>query len=875
MRQHQPPNWIRRILEAICDPVILEGALGDLEELFEDRLKEKGPRSARWGYVLGALGFLRPFAWKKKNEYTINHLDMLKNQLKVIFRSLINSRSYTFINIFWLSVSFACCVLIGLYVQNELSYDRYHEKKDRIYRMACNMAGGSFENGIAKIPEPWGPEAKATIPEVENACRFLFYGQALVSQDDKQYYENGGLYVDSTVFDMFSWKLLQGDPRTALSAPNSLVLTETLAEKYFPGQNPVGQSLSFDNETQMNITGVVADPPSNSHFTFRFMVSLAGYTPPDHGNKWERWLQYYTYLLLRPGTKPGQVEPKLDAMIAPNVEPETAEAWTPFLQPITRIHLHSNLHREMAVNSDISYIYIFGAIGLFILLIACTNFINLFTARATHRAKEIGIRKVVGADRFSLILQFIGEAMVVCVISAVLAVGLARLILPSLNTFLSLQLEINLLKNGWLTAGLILMTILTGLLSGSYPAIVLSSFKPMNVLKSEQGAPALSRVLGSIGRQELLRKGLVVFQFAIATFLIVAALVVTNQLDYIQSKNLGFNKDQIINVPMSTAETRQKAETIKQELGNIPGVRKVSISANQPGGSDFGVPYEAIGLPEDQQPPMRCLIIDEDFLDTYEMEIVAGRGFSKDMPTDSAAYLINEAAARQLGWEDPLGQRMSMPNVDRGPAPIIGIVKDFHFRSMHEPIAPLYFFMEDTWYGQFNLKLDAANIDQTLATLEKRWATIEPDHPFRYSFFDQTFGALHAAERRTAQIIRWFTVLAIIITCLGLFGLSTYTAERRTKEIGIRKVLGASVLDIMTLLSREVLLLVILAMLIAFPLAWYATSSWLNNFAYNIDLGATLFLLAAILATGIALLTVSFQSFKSARKNPVKSLRNV
>lgn len=873
MKHPTPPTWINRLLEWVCEPKLLDSILGDLQEIYADRLLQHPTWKANVLYCFAALGFMRPFAWKKQNPSPINHLDMLKNYLKIAFRHLIKNKGYSAINIIGLTVSFACCLLIGLYVQNELSYDRYHEKHPRLYRMVNYMSGASFENGMAKVSELWAPEAQNTIPEIENTCRFVFYGQTLVTKGAEQYYENGGLFADSTVFDLFDWKLINGHPKQALTEPNTIILTRSLAEKYFPGQNPVGQTLNFDNESEMRITGVVEDIPTNSHFQFRFLVSLVSYDPPDQGNKWSRWLQYYSYVLLRPGTDPQEVADKVDAMLAQHLDEETSEAWRPQLQPIADIHLHSKLHREMSTNGDMSYIYIFSVIALFILLIACTNFVNLFTARATQRAKEVGVRKVVGANRISLIQQFLGESMLLTVLSAIIAAGLAHLLLRSINTALNRQLELNLWENGPLTLGLVAMTLLTGLLAGSYPAFVLSAFKPINVLKTSISSNSLVGRMAGLGRRDLLRKGLVVFQFSLATFLIIAALVITKQLDYIQSKNLGFNQDQVIYVPMSTPQTIQKAETIKEELLKIPGVLKVSASANRPGGSDYGVPYQAEGLPEDQQPPMRCLVVDEDFLDTYEMELAAGRSFSKDISTDSMAYLINEAAARQLGWENPLGQRLSMPAVEREPAPIIGIVKDFHYRSLHEPIAPLYFFMEKTWYSQFNLKLDANRIDETLALLEEAWIGIEPNHPFRYTFFDQSFGALHAADRRTGRIIRWFTFLAIFITCLGLLGLSTYTAERRTKEIGIRKVFGASAGQIWLLLSKEILVLVGASVVIATPIAWLVTSNWLENFAYNINLGVGIFLLAGVLAIGIALLTVGYRTMRSALSDPVDALR--
>ncbi len=870
------PRRMEKFLSRWLDPYLMDGIYGDLLEQYHRNGKEKGWRKAKWSLFWNALGLLRyrSLFRNKSTDYSpLISPDMFFNHFIISCRSLLKNIGYTLINTIGLTLGFTCCLLIGLFVQDELSFDHYHKNKDRIYRMAAEINGASFENGIAKVGELWGPEAHRTIPEIENACRFLFYGQALVSKGDRRYYERGGLFADSTVFDIFSWPMIHGDPRTALSAPDNIVLTRELAEKYFPNQNPVGESMTFDNNTQLTVSGVLEDIPDNSHFTFRFLVPLHSYTPPPQNDQWTTWLQYYTYVLLAPDAKPDMVTQKADVMLDKNLSEDNAQAWSPLLQPITEIHLQSKLHREMSTNSDRSYIYIFGIVALLTLLIALTNFVNLFTARATHRAKEVGVRKIVGANKRSIVNQFIVEALLVTTASAIIAILLASLLLPALNLMVGKNLELATWSNLPIFLSLAGLALASGIISGSYPAYVLSSFKAVNILKSD-GGNAFLRGFAGLGRRALLRKSLVVFQFAIATFLIVAALVVSGQLNFIQNKNLGFNKDQIINVPMSTPQSIQRSRLIKEELLKIPGVSQVSVSANRPGGSDYGVPYRAVGLSPEEQPAMRCLVVDEDFLATYGMEIVEGRNFSESMPTDSNAYLINETAAAQLGWDNPLGQQLSMPAVQREPAPIIGIVKDFHFHSLHEPITPLYFFIEDGWFSQFNIKLDANRINETLALIESKWPDFEPDHPFRYTFFDQSFASLHAAEASTAQIIRWFTLLAIFITCLGLFGLSAYTSDKRTKEIGIRKVFGASIANILGILIREVMLLVLIAVVIALPLAWIVSNNWLENFAYSIHFGVKYIFASTALAAGIALLAVSYHVLKSAVRNPIVSLRH-
>jgi putative ABC transport system permease protein len=446
----------------------------------------------------------------------------------------------------------------------------------------------------------------------------------------------------------------------------------------------------------------------------------------------------------------------------------------------------------------------------------------------------------------------------------VAALVLASAFLPYLNAFLDRELSLDLFRNLPLGIGLILLTVVVGLLSGAYPAFVLSGFRPGKILAGST----------SIAGNAWLRKGLVVTQFAIAVFLIIGAMVITSQLDFIQHKNLGFNKEQVVVIQFRDQESIRRAATIKEELLGLEGVVAATVSANRPGGSDYGVPYEAVGLPEDQQPGMRCLVVDPDFLDTYQMEMAAGRGFRADMPTDSAAYLINETAARQLGWEDPLQQQLAMPAVGREAGPIIGVVRDFHFRSLQEAIAPLYFFMNPGWYSEISLRLKADDMQKTLAQIEQKWANFEPGQPFAYQFFDQSFDSLHASESRTATIIRWFTVIAVLITVLGLFGLSTYTAERRTREIGIRKVLGASVGSLVGMLSRDFLRLVIIGFIVAIPLAWIVTRQWLSNYAYHIKVSWQYFALAGLIAIVIAFLTVSYQSLRAALVNPVETLKN-
>ena len=786
---------------------------------------------------------------------------MWKSDLKSTFRSLIKQRGYSIINILGIAVGFTCCLLIGLFVRYELSFDRYHENGDHIYRLVSMSDDASFGDGIAKVTYPWGQAALEEIPGVLDMCRFVFFGRALVDLGNEKYYQSGGLYADASAFDMFSWKFIHGD-QNALVDPNSIVLTRSMAERCFGNTDPTGKTLILDEEDPFRVTGVIEDIPANSHFTFQFLVSLGSYSHPDLLD-WRRWNQFYTYLHLREEVDPETVALHFDQLLDQHLEPRIAEETVPELQPLTSIHLHSDLHREMSTNSDPIYIYMFGIIAVLILIIAALNFINLTTARATTRAKEVGVRKVIGASRTRLMRQFLTEALVICVIGALASVFLAQLFQPMLRTFLDIPVGLDLFGDPVLLVGIGAVTLITALLAGIYPAFILSSFRPNEVFK---GSP------GYMGRAGL-RKGLVVAQFAIAAFMITAAITVRNQLHFIQNKNLGFNGEQIAVVSMVDQDMRERAETIRDAFLEIPGVRSVAISANRPGGSDYGVPYRADGLSEDEQPAMRCLVVNEDFLDTYGMEVVAGRNFMKEMSSDSAAYLINEEAARQLGWEDPLQHTLSMPAVGRTSGPIIGVVKDFHFHSLHEPIGPLYFFLEKNWFSQFSIKLDTRNINQTLTGLEETWQTFEADYPFVYSFMDQQFASLHQAEARTAKIVHYFTGIIILITCLGIFGLSTFLTRQRRKEIGVRKVLGASTFLLVRLMIFDLLRLVLVGLVLAAPVAWIISNNWLDNFAYRIQMSWEVFAMTGMLALVLAVLTTIWQSMRTAMIDPAEAIR--
>lgn len=789
---------------------------------------------------------------------------MIGNYLKTALRNLRRHKVYTLINISGLAVGMALCLLIYLLVRHELSYDRYHENSDRIFRLAMRIDNSTLEHGVAKVADLWGPGGKAAIPEIKDATRFVIMGRALVSRGDRRQYEANGFFADSSTFEIFSWPLLRGDPSTALVGPDKIVLTESFAERWFGGEDPLGQTLRFDSEDVYTVSGVMHDVPANSHFTFDFLVSLESYEHPNRGD-WFSWNQFYTYLLLTPGASPDVVSQKFDRLLDRHLEPEQAEGYEPIVQPLTSIHLGSRMHREIEANSDVAYVYIFSTIALFILLIACTNFVSLATARSSQRAREVGIRKASGADKRTLIRQFLGESILLSALAAAAAFGIAALLMDPFNQLSGKSLELDLIAEPMLLVSVFVAAVVVGVLAGLYPAFVLSAFEPSSILKGETGGSARGG----------LRRALVVFQFAVSSFLIIVTGVVYSQLDFITNKNLGFSKEQIVLVPAIMPETNDRFETVKARLLAHPGVRSVSFTGNRPGGSDWGLPIQIEGLDQENTDfsGFRVLNVDWDFLDTYQVELAAGRGFSRAFPADTTTWLINETAARELGWTMETVKRIGAPRVDRPFAEVIGIVKDFHFRSMHEEIAPLLIMMHRPWLSTFNIKLAVGGIDETLAHIESVMAEWDAPYPFTYQFFDEQFDSLHRAEERTASLLTYFAILAIFIACLGLVGLTSHTATQRTKEIGVRKVLGATASRIVLMLTSDIARLVIIAFVIASPLAWYAMSKWMENFAYDAGIGWSVFAVSAAVTLAIALMTVSYHSLRAALTDPVKALR--
>lgn len=803
---------------------------------------------------------------------------MFKNYLIIAFRNLLKYKSITFINISGLAIGMTCCILILLYVQYELSYDRFHRDADRLFRVAW-----TGENPQTRTPHPLAQAMAADFPEVESAVSISpIWGPALtrpkipVRYEEKRFEEPGVFSADSTFFEVFSFALKQGNPRTALQEPLGIVITEEMVQKYFESADPLGKTLKVgEEETEFHVTGVMENIPANSHFHFDFLISYVTLKYRETG-EYYTWADFghYNYIRLKKGIDPKTVEAKIPAWVSKYLD--WPQEWIDTLQqgrigfrlqPITDIHLHSKLRWELEANSSIAYIYIFSATAFFILLLACINFVNLSTARSSKRAREVGMRKVLGGTRGQLVGQFLSESLLISVISLLLSLALIELVLPAFNAFTERPLAMNYFQNAGLLAGLGGIILIVGMVAGMYPAFYLSAFRPVKVLKG---------VLSGKSSNVTFRRVLVAAQFAIAIALIAGTGIVSSQLNYLRHKNLGFEPQQVLAIPFKDNDSlRERCEAIKGELLQYPGILAASAVSNVPGERFNQNPVHWPSDSAERQVEVSEARVDPDFFRTLRIEIAAGRGFSKEYPSDvENAFMLNETAARQFGWENPVGQELVWYDdeiIRRGT--VIGVVKDFHFQSLHKNIEPLLFQVMPSEFNYLLVKINAGQVSGALSFIKTKWKAFDPNGGFEYSFLDEDFSRLYRAEERMESIFSVFTLLTLFIACLGLFGLVSFIVEQRTKEIGIRKVMGASVSGLVLLFSKEFALLILAANIIAWPLAFVAMNRWLHDFAYRVDIGWQIFALAGILALVIALMTVGYQAIRAAVANPVESLR--
>jgi putative ABC transport system permease protein len=805
---------------------------------------------------------------------------MLKNYIKTALRNLLKRKGYSLINIVGLAIGMASCLLILLFVSDELSYDAYNEKADRIYRVAASFLYGGRSFDIAVAPPPMAQVLIDEFPEVEKAVRFRQRGRFIFRYGENTFKEIRVSYVDPSFFGIFSIPLLKGDPNTALDEPNTLILSRNTAQKYFRDEDPVGKTIRLNDRTDYMVTGVSEEIPGNSHFHFDVFISMTSLAE----SKLQTWMSqnFQTYILLHEGADPASVEakfpdllvkymgPQIEAFMGKSIEKLAEENELRggfFLQPLRDIHLHSDLIAEMEATSDIKYVYIFTAIALFILIIASINYMNLSTARSAGRAREVGIRKVLGSFRSQLIRQFLTESMMLCLVSLVIALGLARLALPFFNGLSGKALSMADLGNPAMVGVLVLVAIIVGILAGSYSAFFISAFQPVNVLKGH---------LKSGVKTGWLRSGLVVFQFAASIILIIGTFVVHNQLHYIQNKKLGYDKEQVI-ILNNTYLLGDQAETFKNRMLAYPQIVNATVSDYLPVPSNNN---NSSILPEGERDSkkatsMQNWIVDYDYITTLGMKIVAGRDFSREYSTDTKATIINQAAAKQFDWAQPVGRRIGRIVSLRGDIElyeVIGVVEDFHFETLKETIGPLVMFLGES-NGNISFRVENEDISGTIGLLQKEWKKFLPHQPFEYSFLDERFADMYRTEQRIGKIFGVFAGFAIFIGCLGLFALAAFTSEQRTKEIGIRKVLGATAANIIRLLTKEFVILIAVANVIAWPVAFWVMKGWLKDYSYRISLSVWVFVGAGLLTLFIALLTVSYQAVRAAFANPADSIK--
>lgn len=804
---------------------------------------------------------------------------MIKNFFLTAFRNVFKNWSYTIINILGLSTGIAAVIYITLFVQFELGFDKFHEKGENIYRVGVYGMMMNNEINQAVTAAPMAEAMQNDYPEVINTCRIRRAGDWLIRYDDKKFNEKEFLFADSTFFEMFSFKLLKGDPKTALTKPNNIVMTETGAKKYFGDEEPIGKMLKVEDDTSLyEVVGLMEDPPENSHFHFDLLGSMTR-IPGSRNTFWVSH-NFYTYIQLESGTNADAFKDKMQLMIEKYVGPQIEQAlginmeefaasgnsFSYFIQPLYDIHLHSDLQYEIETNGNILYVYIFISIAIFIMVIASINFTNLATARASNRSKEVGIRKVVGAMKENLVIQFLTESFIITLFSLGIAIVTLEIFIPTLNNLVQIPLDIDYLSNWYIIPSLILLIIIVSLMAGSYPAFFLASFRPVAVLKGKLKLGARSGTLRSV---------LVIIQFVVSVFILLSTYTVSDQLNYLLNKDLGFEKENILMIRRSDALDNQ-IDAFKEELKKIPSVLEVSNANSYP-----GVNYSNNAMFLEGESTGNTYLIHQswvsyDFEKVMNFELVEGRFFNPEYISDSNAIVINEAAVKSLGLENPIGNALMSPwrNNEFIRRPIIGVVKDFNFKSLHKKIEPAAFtLMPGNWEGVVAVKIGSENINGTIHQIQNVWNEFENDFPFEHFFFDDHLTNLYEAEQRTNSIFIIFSALSILIAFLGLLGLISFISEQRKKEIGIRKTFGSSSIQIVYLITKDIFKLIFIASVISWPIAYWLMNSWLQDFSYRVGINLFMYALITVITILLSLSTVIYQTIKAALKNPADTLR--
>jgi putative ABC transport system permease protein len=866
-KRNNPPKILEIFLQSLLSHEDRESLLGDFKEMYDQISNERGVIRALCWYVFHIIKLMPAYVENK----IYWSAAMFRNYLKIALRNMKRHKTFSIINISGLIVGLTCFILIFLYVRYEKSYDTFHENSDRIFRVATQDSGN-----MAKGNDTWASTSAALapmlmdeFPEVRAATRFSPVDRLLLTKEDKSFYERG-LFADEYFFDVFSFQLIRGNKKRILDNPDSIVISKRIAMKFFGNENPVGKTLNC-SLGDMEVVGIVENIPKNSHIQFDWLISFKQVKASIEADRnpqffWWGAINYYTYCLLKNESFKEPLENKIAASMNKKYKDFGWEdmRYLYHLQPLISIHLQSHLNWEFSVNNSDKLILLFSVIAVFILAIACINSMNLSSALAAKRMKEIGIRKVVGGQRYQLFLQFTGESLLFSTWSLFSAVGLVHLLLPGFNRFVERSIEFGAVIESPFVLSMLAVLVGSGFLAGLYPAAVLSSFKPAHTLKGKTGV---------IGRRGSFRNLLVMLQFSITIALIISSFVMFMQIRYIQEKPLGYDREHVVIMRMTDPGIRKNFAAFKNTLLQNTKVNDITTSERPPtqisniwGGGKFKTDNGVIvGF------PTNLLWIDFNFLDFYRMDLLKGRTFSKTYGTDPAnAVIVNETFVRKLNWSNPVGKKIQIWNKEE--KMVVGVVKDFHFQSMHNEIKPILIFCRPN-NNYIQIRIRSENIPETLGHIRKTFESFRTRYPFEYSFLDDNFNQMYNSERKLGQMLVSFSGLAVFIACLGIFGLASFTAERRTKEIGIRKVLGASVPIIIFLLSEGFLKWVIIANLISWPVAYYAMHKWLQRFAYRIDLGIGIFILSGVAALCIALLTVSFQTIKAATANPVDSLR--
>ena len=807
---------------------------------------------------------------------------MFRNYFKTAIRNLWKSKGFSAINIIGLAIGLSTCLLIILYVFDELSFDKFNTKAKRIYVVTNEIRfGGNFFK-FAATPGVLGSTLVRELPNVEQFVKLRWHGSFLIKKGNSNLRESRICFADSTLFDVFTFPMISGNPKTALTLPHSLVITESMARKYFNRVDVAGQTLVIDDTLNYKVTGVIKDIPEASHFHFDFFVPML---EDERSRDESGWLSenYNTYLLVREGTDTKKLVRQIDEItyqhIGPILQSVLHTGLDEFkssgnyvkngLVPLLDIHLHPERTGELFESGSIYYVYIFSAIALFILLIACVNFMNLSTARSANRAREVGIRKVLGSLRKNLISQFLVESLIFGFIALILALICTFLLMHWFNQLSGKHLTIGLVFQPVMLTTIIALIIVVGFLAGSYPAFFLSAFQPIEVLKGK---------LAKGFKTSWLRNTLVIFQFVVSITLIISTIIIYNQLTYIRSKDLGFNRNGILIIP-NTGFLDAKSESFKDDIQKISGVESVTMTGFLPVGYYRGSDAFFMSPTLEQKTALssQAWVVDDKYLSTFNMQIVSGRNFNKELATDSSSVIINEAAANYIGVKEILNKKLyridDIATRKLKVYTIVGVVKNFNFSSLRERVTPVVLgYGKET--GSVAIRLKNSDASGIINQVKAVWENFLPGQPFSYSFMDDDFNKIYSTEQQTGKIFITFAIIAILVACLGLFGLATYAAEQRRKEIGIRKVLGASTGNITQMLSREFIKLVSISALVAFPIAWYAMHKWLEEFAYRVNISWYVFLISALIALSIALFTVSYQAIKAAIANPVKALRS-